>query len=183
MARAMATDYLQSMRFHAEAIGVDGTQRFVAPGRPQAGFSQVTTPEATSEMVEYREGNKVYTIKQPGNPQMSNITLSRGVTRGDSAFWDWMRVVLEGTGEYRADVEIKQFHRDTSLTRTQPANGGQENLTNINTDTPAVIYHVREAFPSRVKPAADFDATASEISLAECDLEFESFEVEHVAIG
>lgn len=183
MARAQATDFLQSMRFHVEAIGLDGSQRLVAAGRPQAGFSQVTTPEATSEMVEYREGNRIYTIKQPGNPQMSDITMSRGVTRGDSALWDWMRIVLEGSGEYRADLEIKQFHRDTSLTRTQPANGGQQNLTNIDTNTPALIYHVREAFPIRVKPAADFDATASEISLSEVDCAFESFECEHVAIG
>lgn len=181
MARAMQTDFLQSMRFHVDAIGVGGTQRLVVPGRPQAGFSQVSTPELSSDSVEYKEGNMVYVLKQPGMPQISDISMSRGVTRGDSSFWEWMRVVVEGSGEYRADLEIKQFHRDTSLVRTQPANGSQPNLTNINTDVPAMIIHARECFPIRVKPAADFDATASEISLAEIDISIETFELENIA--
>lgn len=181
MARAMATDFLQSMRFHVDAIGVGGTPRLVVPGRPQAGFSQVSTPELSSDSVEYKEGNMVYVLKQPGMPQLSDISMSRGVTRGDSSFWEWMRVVVEGSGEYRADLEIKQFHRDTSLVRTQPANGSQPNLTNINTDVPAVIIHARECFPIRVKPAADFDGTASEISLAEIDISVETIEYENIA--
>ena len=187
MARAMATDFMHSMRFHVDAIAPGGVQRLIVPGRPQAGFSSVTTPESTVEAVEYKEGNTIYTKKQPGNPTMSDITLSRGVTRGDSSFWEWMRVVMEGGpigtpgAEYRADLEIKHFHRDTSLVRTQPATGDQPNLTNINTDTPGRIYHVREAFPTRQKVAADFDATASEISIMEMDVAYETFEVEERA--
>ena len=178
MARAQATDFIHSMRFHVDAIGVGGVSRLVVPGRPQAGFSAITTPEATVEAVEYKEGNTIYTKKYPGNPTMSDITLSRGVTRGDSSFWEWVRVVLEGGGEYRADLEIKHFHRDTSLVRTQPADGSQPNLTNIDTNTPGRLYHVREAFPIRQKVAADMDATASEISIMEMDLAYENFEVE-----
>jgi len=178
MARAQATDFIHSMRFQVDAIGVGGVQRLLAVGRPQAGFSAVTTPEATVEAVEYKEGNTVYTKKQPGNPSMSDITMSRGVTRGDSSFWEWLRVVMEGSGEYRADLDIKHFHRDTSLVRTQPASGDQPNLTNIDTNTPGRIYHVREAFPTRHKVAADLDATASEISIMELDVAYETFEVE-----
>jgi phage tail-like protein len=178
MARAQATDFLHSMRFHVDAVGVGGVARLVVPGRPQAGFSAVTTPEATVEAVEYKEGNAVYTRKFPGNPTMSDITMTRGVTRGDSSFWEWLRVVAEGSGEYRADLDIKHFHRDTALVRTQPATGDQPNLTNLNTDTPGRIYHVREAFPTRQKVAADLDATASEISVMEIDFAFETFEVE-----
>jgi phage tail-like protein len=166
------------MRFHVDAIGVGGVQRLVTPGRAQAGFQQCSVPELNVESVEYKEGNNLYTKKFPGNPQVSDITLTRGVARADSSFWEWMRVVAEGSGDYRADLEIKHFHRDTALVRSVPASGDQPNLTNINVDTPARIYHVREAFPIRVKPAADFDATASEISLAEMDISLEFFEVE-----
>lgn len=180
MARAVATDFLHSMRFHVDAIGVGGVPRLITPGRPQAGFSQVSVPELSSEAVEYKEGNTLYTKKFPGNPQVSDITLTRGVARGDSSFWEWMRVVVEGTGDYRADLEIKHFHRDTALIRRTPAFGSEPNLTNINVDAPARIYHVREAFPIRVKPAADFDATASEISLQECDISLETFEVDEI---
>jgi phage tail-like protein len=184
MARAVATDFLQSCRFHVDAIGVGGVQRLVVPGRPQAGFMQVTTPEASTDAVEYKEGNSNYTKKQSGIPTISDITMSRGVTRGDTSFWDWMRVVLEGgvgvSGEYRADLEIKHFHRDTALVRTQPATGDQPNMTNIDVNTPARIIHARECFPIRCKPSADFDATASEISLGEIDVACEFFEVEDV---
>jgi phage tail-like protein len=180
MARAMATDFLQSFRFQVDAIGVGGTPRLVVPGRPQAGFTQVSTPEVSTDAVEYKEGNMTYILKQPGMPQVSDVTMSRGVTRGDSSFWEWMRVVVEGSGEYRADLEIKQFHRDTALVRTQPAFGNQPNLTNIDTNTPAVIIHARECFPIRVKTAADFDGTASEISLAEIDISVEMIEYENI---
>lgn len=178
MARAQATDFLHSSKFHVDAVGVGGVSFLTVPGRPQAGFSAVTTPEASVEPVEYKEGNTVYTKKQPGNPSMADITLSRGVTRGDSSFWSWMRTTMEGSGEYRADLDIKQMHRDTSLVRAQPADGSQPNMTNINTDTPARIYHVKEAFPTRQKVAGDLDATASEISIMELDVTYEHFEVE-----
>ena len=112
---------------------------------------------------------------------MNDLTLARGVARQDSTFWAWLRIVIEGTGEYRQDLDINHYHRDTALLRGTPASGAEANLTQINTDTPARVYHVREAFPIRHKVAADLDATASEISIMELDVSFEHFEVEEVS--
>lgn len=191
MARALNTDFLHSMRYHVTLVpnsaGDNPVVSFAAPGRPDAGFSAVTTPEATVEAVEYKEGTFVYTRKYPGNPSMSDVTLSRGVARQDSSFWNWLRLVIEGgpagaiQAEYRADVDIKHFHRDNSLVRGQPASGGEGNLTDLSVDSPARIYHVKEAFPMRHKVAGDLDATASEISIMELDLSYEHFEVEEFA--
>jgi len=186
MARALAQDFLHSMRFHVLVAAVDGNSDVdlvTGNGRPDAGFSAVTTPEATIEAVEYKEGQMVYTRKYPGNPSMSDITLSRGVARGDGTFWRWLRLVIEGAdagpaNEYRADLAIRHFHRDASLVRSAPASGGQANKTNLNTDLPGRTYHVRECFPIRHKVAGDLDATASEISIMELDLAYEHFEVE-----
>lgn len=186
MARALATDFLHSMRYHVNVTSRGGNpvSDLIPNGRPQAGFSAVTTPEATVEAVEYKEGTYLYTRKQPGNTTMADITLSRGVTRGDSSFWEWCRLVIEGApagsteAEYRADMDIKHFHRDTSLVRPVPASGDQPNLTQLNIDNPARIYHVSECFPIRHKVAADLDATASEISIMELDVSYEYFEVE-----
>lgn len=176
MARAVATDFLHSMRFQ---VAIDDGDRGISlspDGRAEAGFSNVTTPEATSEAVEYREGTYVYTQKYPGNPTMNDITMSRGVARRDSTFWDWMRRVLEGSGEYRVDLSVKQFHRDTALTRDTPATT-TVNKTSISTDVPARTYLIKQAFPIRHKVAGDLDATASEISIMELDLSFEYFEI------
>lgn len=177
--RAQATDFLHSMRFHADVIGAGGIQWLQKEGagtQPGAGFSAVTTPEATVESVEYKEGQMIYTRKYPGNATVSDITMSRGVARRDSSFWDWLRVVVEGSGEYRATLQIKHFHRDTALPRSFPATGDQ-NATNLAVDRPARTYICYEAFPIRHKVAADLDATASEISVMEMDIAYENFEV------
>lgn len=178
MARAVATDFIHSMRFHV--VTTDGARPSLQPpGRADAGFTNCTTPEATVEAVEYKEGNFIYTRKYPGNATMADISMSRGVARRDSSFWDWMRITLEGSGEYRQDLDIKHFHRDRALTRDTPTSGDQPNLTQFTVDAvPARIYHVKEAFPARHKVAGDLDATASEISIMELDLAFEHFEVE-----
>lgn len=180
MARAQAEDFLHSCRFHVDVIGVGDQRRLRTEPGSQAGFSAVSTPEATVEAVEYKEGHTLYTKKYPGNVTMSDITMSRGVARQDSSFWDWLRQVIEGTGEYRADLDIKHFHRDTALTRNFPTTGAEANSTRLNIDSPARVYHVHEAFPTRHKVAADLDATASDVSIMELDCAYENFEVEEM---
>jgi phage tail-like protein len=180
MARELASDFLHSMRFLVRTT--QGNRPSLdPPGRVGAGFSMVTTPEASVEAVEYREGNYVYTRKYPGLATVTDITLSRGVARRDSSFWDWMRIVIEGDGEYRQDLIIEHHHRDTALRRATPANGSQANLTEIATDSvPARRYYINQGFPIRHKVAGDLDATAAEISIMEMDIAFEYFEVEEV---
>lgn len=186
MARSQQTDFLHSMRFHVNAAVANGgaadldLNATTKQGKAQAGFSTVTTPEATVEGVEYREGGYIYTRKQPGNPTVSDITMQRGVARGDSSFWKWLRVVIEGSGEYRADLTIMHYHRDKALTREYPAQG-TVNLAGIDLDNPGRIYHVKEAFPTRHKTAGDLDATASEISIMELDFAYESFEISELS--
>lgn len=178
MARAVASDFIHSMRYQV-VIADPNVATFSPNGRRDAGFTNVSTPEATIEAVEYKEGTFVYTRKYPGNPTVSDISLSRGVARSDSTFWDWLRRVIEGSGEYRADVDINHYHREEALLRARDQVGSEGNFTNINLDTPARIYHVKEAFPIRHKVAGDLDATASEISIMELDLAYEHFDVEN----
>jgi len=175
MARAQASDFLHSMRFHVTASdsGFLDQPPNQADGRGHAGFSMCSTPEATVEVMEYKEGTFVYTRKFPGNPTMADMTLSRGVARMDSTFWNWIQKVIEGQGEYRTDLQIKHYHRAQAL------NG--PNITQINIENPARIYHVKEAFPARHKVAGDMDATAGEISIMELDIAYEHFTVEEIA--
>ena len=169
MARPVAEDFLHSMRFHVEVIQGDRPNF----GPPEAGFNMCSVPEATVEAVEYKEGTYIYTRKQPGNTTFSDITLSRGVAITDSAFWTWIKQVIEGAGEYRQDIRIKHYHREEAL----PGSGDVGvNLTAIPTSTEAArTYEVFNAFPARHKVAGDLDATASEISIMEMDLSYEYF--------
>ena len=184
MARSVQTDFLHGFRFHADIVEETdflNNFTFTVDGQPQAGFSAITTPEATTEAVEYREGTDVYTRKFVGVPSMADVTLSRGATRGDSSFWRWMRAGMEGTGEYRANLDIKHFHRDQVLTRGLD-DIGTENLTKFDAGLlPGRVYHLKQGFPIRHKVSGDLDATASEISVMELDVSYESFEVEELA--
>ena len=186
MARSQKTDFLHSMRFHVQAIiatgGAADLDLNATPSQhqAQAGFTSVSTPEATIEAVDYREGGYVYGRKFPGNPSMGDLTMQRGVARTDMSFWKWVRVVIEGSGEYRADLNIMHYHRDKALTRPYPTTD-TVNLASIDLAAPARIYHVFEAFPTRHKVAGDLDATASEISIMEIDFAYESFEIEEKA--
>lgn len=171
MPRAQSTDYLHSMRFQVEVA--DGNHLFL--GQPEAGFSAVTVPEMTIESVEYKEGQMIYTRKYPGNPSMAELTMSRGVTRTDTSFWSWVQTVAEG-GDYRADLRIKHYHRD-SLPNVAFPPPAVPNSTVINKDAGAKVYEVHEAFPMRHKVASDLDATASEVSIMELDVAFEHFAV------
>lgn len=180
MARAVATDFLHSMRYQV-VVADPNVATFAPDGRAQAGFTTCSTPEATVELAEYKEGTFVYTRKYPGNPTVADISMARGVARTDTTFWDWVRRVIEGSGEYRADVDINHYHRVDTLLRDRDQDGSEGNFTSINLDNPARIYHLKEAFPIRHKVAGDLDATASEISLMELDVAFEHFDMETVA--
>jgi phage tail-like protein len=178
MARAQATDPLHNFRFHVRATAVDGigSDPLQPNGEPspgigdtaEAGFQAVSTPEYTVESAEYREGLKTYTEKYPGVPTTNDLSMTRGVSRKDTAFYNWVVATIEGR-EYRTDLTI--FHA---------LRGGRSSPFNADADftqANAKRYIVRNAWPTRVKIAGDMDASASDVSLAEVDVVFESFDV------
>jgi phage tail-like protein len=62
----------------------------------QAGFSEVTIPDTTSDVVEYREGNEPpWARKVPGLTKWGNLTLKWGTT--DSLeLYNWRKLVEQG---------------------------------------------------------------------------------------
>jgi len=65
-------------------------------GIAQAGFSEVTVPDSTSDVTEYREGNEPITPRKlPGLTKYGNITLKWGMT--DSLeIYNWRKQVEDG---------------------------------------------------------------------------------------
>lgn len=181
MARAQSSDFLHSMRFQVAITGGGFDFFNVGAGTtnsksPSAGFMSCTTPEATTEAVEYREGTYNFPRKFPGNTTVSDISLQKGVARGDGTFWEWLKTVISGSGEYRVDIQIMHFDRRVL---SRPQNGPvtstfQSTATQANA---ARTYNVYEASPPRHKVAADLDASSSDISIMELDLAYEYFDV------
>jgi len=162
MARALITDPFHAFRFHVSVTSVNGR---AALGPVAAGFTNVTLPSQSIENVEYKEGIWVYRRKFPGDPTFDDVTFTRGVTTTDSEFWIWANQTSRGL-EYRADLEIKHFHRSDV--------GDQVDFSQLN---PSRIIKIYEAFPISVKPGSDMDSVSSEISLQEITLSLERFEV------
>ena len=168
MARAESSDPLHGFRFHVTTTDVPEFLQSAAEEfqvGAEAGFQSVSLPERSVEVVEYREGTMTHTRKFPGVETFTNCTLMRGVTKTDTAFFDWVAAAVEG-GTYRSDMTIYHWHRD-GKTASQ--------LADVDA---ARKYVCHESFPSRVKIAGDLDATSSEVSMQEVDVEVEWFEVE-----
>jgi phage tail-like protein len=165
MPRLQVSDPLQGFRFHVSAVegGYDPIG-YKDADAGEAGFQSVTVPEVSAEVSEYREGTMMYTRKYSGIPTFAAITLIRGVYMRDTSFYDWILDAIEGR-EYVTDLVIYHWHRvGKDPDKTSDA-------------TKARQYIIRDAVPSRVKPAADLDSTSSEVSLAEVDVEYTSFDL------
>lgn len=175
MARAADTDYFHSFRFWAAAARAGGGNPLQAG---EAGFSAVTIPEYTLEGVEYREGHYTFTRKFPGLITTADLTFSRGVVRGDTAFLAWLLQAGVGPGEYRADVTIWHFHRMANPPGPDLTSLGTMIPTGQQAVGPGRKYTVREAIPIRVKPAGDLESTSADVSIAEADVAYEFFNVE-----
>lgn len=70
-------------------------------GITQAGFQEVSGLDASTDAVEYREGNDPNHVRKlPGLQKYSAISLKRGITDSDE-LWKWYRTVVEGKPERR----------------------------------------------------------------------------------
>ena len=158
MARAQSSDFLQNFRYLVTATAFPGGGD---PLQAEGGFNSVTIPDITVEIAEYREGIFTFTRKFPGIPAFTDVTLTKGVVRGDTKFFDWIQRCI-GDTEYRTDVLIYHFHRDDRV-------------------NPAKVYRLNEAFATRTKLAGDLDATSSDVSISEMDISFEFLQLDDQA--
>jgi phage tail-like protein len=178
MARPKSTDFLHNFRFHVIVQALGGQDLKSTPGAGDmvsAGFNSVSTPSASQGAVEYREGHYIYTQKYTGLPTVENMTMMRGVALKDGTFWGWLKDVIEGNNEYRADIKIYHFHRDSKpATSTVP---GNPNVHMAAKEEGSIEYLCREAFPVRHKVSSDLNATGAEVSIQEIELAYEYFDV------
>lgn len=68
-------------------------------GITQAGFQECGGLDASTDPVDYREGNfENHVHKLPGLNKYSAITLKRGITDSDE-LWKWRKTVIDGKAE------------------------------------------------------------------------------------
>jgi len=155
MPRLPSKDYLQNFRFRV----VEGDGALGILPNPVAGFSSVTVPELTVEMTEYRVGNEVWSKKLRGIATVEVSTMIRGIAIGDTVFHDWVMNKVFGRAPYRTTLNINQYNQISDGTH--------------NDDVPSRTVIMENAFPTRVKLMGDLDATASDVSLQEVEVNLE----------
>ena len=178
MARAASQDKLQNYRYHVKMIPGGPYEGDLSDlGAVEAGFKSVTIPQITTETTNYREGIYTYARKFGGPPTVETVTLTRGAAIGDTKFIDWIFAKIEGR-EYRADMDI--YHMPSTAIRKD--SNGPGRLNNPSTlpdrwEAKSLTYRCYDCQPSRVKVAGDLDEDSGEVSIAEVEVELESFEI------
>lgn len=180
--RSMVSDFIHLFRFHVEVLTPFGNYNnlntAVTNGNITAGFNACSAPQLSQESVNYREGHFIYTEKFVGIPTVADITLSRGVALTDGTMYMWIKDVVEGNAEYRADVNIYQFHREAK---------NPTDFTSINTQMKPdlslggfALYSCTNAFPTEYKTSGDMDASSSEVAIQSLTMSIEAFNLQLV---
>lgn len=143
MATGGRKDPYRNFRFRVEIDGIT-----------QAGFSDCSGFDATTDVIEYREGNEVTTVRKlSGLTKYGNITLKWGIT--DSMdLYDWRKKVIN-TG----------------------AEGNRKNIAIICIDEAGndkARWEISQAWPSKYDPP-DFSAKGNDVAI-------ETLEVVHEGV-
>ena len=129
-------------------------------GGTRIGFTEVTGLTQENQAIEYRDGSflEYSSVKMPGIRKFTNITLKRGVMKGDNDFFAWLNTVRLNKVE-RRDVTI-------SLLNDEHA--------------PVMVWKVHRAFPVKVE-GPQLKASGNEVAIESIELAHEGLEVQNEA--
>ena len=115
-------------------------------------FQEVTGLSSETQVIEYRGGNsKVYsTVKMPGIKKFGNVTLKKGIFKGDKALWDKYNL-----------IQMNTIKRSTILISLLD-----------ETNAVAMSWTLLNAFPCKMT-VSDMKADANEIAVETMELAHE----------
>jgi phage tail-like protein len=122
------------------------------------GISEASGMTQELQLLEYREGNNpdFSTKKQPGMHKYSNITLKRGVGKGDNDFFKWLNTVKMNTIE-RRDLTISLLNEKHE---------------------PLMVWKCHNAFPVKVD-GPQLKASGNEIAVESIELAHEGCTIQN----
>lgn len=164
MARSTAEDHIQSFRFRV--FEIEGGPGIFAEESPVAGFTSITTPEATVETATHRTGSEKTTRKYAGPVEYGDATFTRGTLLGDSTFYNWLEL-YRNKQPYRTDLEIRVYN--------QEGDGTSPDDQHIKSET------LKECQPTSVKGLGDLDAASADVNVQEITVSVEEVELESPA--
>ncbi|KAG0288863.1 hypothetical protein BGZ97_006654, partial [Linnemannia gamsii] len=124
------------------------TYRFrVSVGEEEILFNNVSGLDITHQTIEYKDGMGGW-YQMPGQADATNITLRKGILRGQTGFYDWISSISLNTVE----------KKDVTIT-----------LMNETGSEAFITWSVVDAFPTSLT-APSLDATSNEAAIEELSL-------------
>jgi len=126
-------------------------------GGTRTSFSEVTGLSVEYNVVEYREGSSPDSgsIKMPGLAKYNNITLKRGIMKGDNEFYQWINTVQLNQVE-RRDLTISLLDE---------------------THSPVMIWKVRNAWPVKLESPV-LNSQTNEAAIESLEIAHEGITIE-----
>ncbi len=114
-------------------------------------FQEVSGLDIQSEEIKYRHGDspEFAVVKMPGLKKVGNVTMKKGIFKGDNKFWDWFKEIKMNT--------IKRVPVTISLLDEAGA--------------PTMVWTLANAWPTKVT-GTDLKAEGNEVAI-------ESIEIVH----
>ena len=142
---------------------------------PTLGFSSCSSPEITIETKIIQPGNWEFKRKVVKTADVSPISLTRGTKFFDSDFYNWISNAIRGKQPIRRDIVLIHFlpwsvQRQLAAETGAIGIGPELGTTSLAERTPGRAWLLHGCLPTRYKAGSDFDASASNVSIAELEI-------------
>lgn len=119
-------------------------------------FQEISGLDVEAQIIEYRHGNSpdFSTIKMPGIKKYGNVTLKKGVFKGDNKFWDWFNKIKLNTIE-RKPVTIKLLDE---------------------AGNPTMVWTLKNAWPTKIT-GTDMKSDGNEVAVETLEIAHEGLTI------
>jgi phage tail-like protein len=119
-------------------------------------FEEVSGLDVEAQPIEYRHGDSpVYSpIKMPGLKKYSNVTMKKGVFKGDNKFWDWFNKIKMNTIQ-RVPVTISLLDESGK---------------------PTMVWTLANAWPTKIT-GTDLKAQGNEVAIETIEIAHEGLTI------
>lgn len=175
MARQRLLDKMQVFSFWLfDVSGASGNILF-SIFDPALGFSSCSSPEIIVEPKIVQPGNWEYKRKIVKTADITPISMARGTRFFDSDFYNWITNAIRGRQPVRRDIVLVHFmgfsvQRQVAALAGAVGIGPEIGITSLAERTPGRAWLLHGCLPTRYKAGSDFDATASDVSIAELEI-------------
>jgi phage tail-like protein len=126
-------------------------------GGNELAFQEVSGLDVQSEEIKYRHGNskQFSVIKMPGMKKFGNVTMKKGVFKGDNKFWDWLK-----------QIEMNTIKRVPVIISLLDQNGDA-----------VMVWTLSNAWPTKIT-STDLKSEGNEVAIETIEIVHEGLKIE-----